>query len=164
MADSNHKYEIFIKSSTRQIGSGAMQSIWSWRKRDAAGFIVVRGTDHGSMADCLWAAREYRGKFDDAPIGIELRVMDGPDAVGVVHLVGADVGAGAPNHAAGSNQNRINDVALYEREARYIRREEDARNRAAHTEDSALRNEFLQSARVYADLIGSIRRERGTSH
>jgi hypothetical protein len=159
-----------------------MQSVWSWRKTDSAGFVLIRGTDHRTMVDCLRAAREHRGKSDDASIVVELRVTDAPDAVGVVYLGKKGAGDGGAKHVAGfgfgarpvaepaggqgpgSFPNRIDEFSLREREQRYVRREEDARNRAAQTEDSALRSEFLQSARIYAELIGSIRRERSASH
>jgi hypothetical protein len=182
MTGSNHKYEIFIRSSLRATGGGMMQWIWSWRKRDSAGFVLVRGTDHGSMVDCLRAAWDHRGKSDNTSIAVELEVTEAPDAVGVVYLGKKGAGDGTAKQIADSGfgarpaaelaggeasvsfPNRLDAFSLYEREQRYVRREEDARNRAAQTEDSDLRNEFLQSARIYAELIGSLRRERGTSH
>lgn len=182
MTGSKHKYEIFIRSSIRPDGGDRMQSVWSWRKRDSAGFVLVRGTDHGSMVDCLRAAWDHRGKSDDTLIAVELQVTEAPDAVGVVYLGRRGAGDGAAKRVADSGfgarpvaepaggeasvsfPNRLDAFSLYEREQRYVRREEDARNRAAQTEDSDLRNEFLQSARIYAELIGSLRRERGTSH
>ena len=157
-----------------------MKSIWSWRKLDSSGSILVRGTDHGSMVDCLRAAREYRGASVSVPIAIELQVVDARDAAGVVYLGNADdepgrymvakrVAVPEPGEPPARSTSPVaarrvtDDAILHERETRYIRREEEARSRAARTDDIALRHEFLQSARVYAELIGSIRRERGVS-
>ena len=183
MTGSNCKYEIFIRSSIRPAGGSVLLSVWSWRKTHSTGFVLVRGTDHGSMVECLRAAREHRGKAVETPIAVELQVREAPDAVDVVYLrrKGPDDGvrkqlaefgfdarlvpdASAGGENAGAFPNRIDGFSLYEREQRYVRREEDARNRAAQTEDSDLRNEFLQSARVYAELIGSLRRDRGAPH
>lgn len=183
MSGSDHKYEIFIRSSIRPAGDCMMQSVWSWRKTDSAGFVLVRGTDHGSLVECLRAAWEHRGKAVETPIAVELQVREAPDAAGVVYLrrKGPDDGVRHPVAGSGFGErpvieastdgenpggfpNRIDAFSLYEREQRYLRREEDARTRAAQTDDSDLRNEFLQSARIYAELIGSLRRERGALH
>ncbi|MEN2789476.1 hypothetical protein ABC974_07565 [Sphingomonas oligophenolica] len=162
-----------------------IRSVWSWRKLDSSGLILVRGPDHGSMVACLRSARAHRGNSLNAPIAIELEVTDAPEAVGVVYLDNGDANTGrygftrhiaapepGPRRQAEPSAGDGNpaatprftdDAVLRERESRYIRREEEARSRAARTDDIALRHEFLQSARVYAELIGSIRRERSAS-
>jgi hypothetical protein len=162
MTGADHKYEIFIRWSVRPAGGSRMQSIWSWRKTDSAGLALVRGTDHGSMVECLRAARKHRGESDDTPIAIELQGREAPDAIGVVYLGGKDQEEGPGKQAAssgfgmrrliepsansenpGASFTRIDAFSPQEREQLYARRDEDARNLAALTEDSALRSEFL---------------------
>jgi len=124
MSVPDHRYEIFIRSSTRPVDGGRTKSIWTWRRLDSAGTVLVRGAEHATMVECLWAARQHRGDEDDTPIAIQLLAIGAPDAAETLYDAGQ-----APRQEADGKSGP--DAVSRERDTRYLRREQPVRDRAA---------------------------------
>ncbi|MDB5711757.1 MAG: hypothetical protein JWL96_3827 [Sphingomonas bacterium] len=73
MTDHTERYEVFIKSIAGFINKDLTSTIWSWRRLNAAGRVLVDGSSHASLEACFATVRRHSARFGAAPVKINLR-------------------------------------------------------------------------------------------
>jgi hypothetical protein len=76
MSDDLERYEIFIKSITGTMNNDLPSTVWSWKRSNCAGKVLINGGSYSSLEASFAAARRHAAQFGKAPVKINLRESD----------------------------------------------------------------------------------------